>query len=76
LGSWYGGYTGSDSWRMSSGITEVHDRGDYYDVVNHSGSVYQCVKGREGMSGYTSGIYQNFVDQLGGTGAAIQIVAL
>jgi hypothetical protein len=64
LGSWYGGYAGSDSWRMNSGIEEVIDQGEYYDVVGYSGSVYKCYKSAEGMSGYTSGIYANYKKKL------------
>jgi hypothetical protein len=28
--SWYGGYGGSDSWRMNSGITKLIEEDDYY----------------------------------------------
>jgi len=64
LGSWYGGYAGSDSWRMNSGITQVIDQGDYYDVVGYSGSVYQCYKKAEGMSTYSAGVFEGYKKKL------------
>ena len=64
LGSWYGGYTGSDSWRMNSGIEKVIDQGDHYAVVGYSGSVYRCIKGAEGMSGYTGRVYEDYKNKL------------
>ena len=64
LGSWYGGYLGSDSWRMNSGITQVIDQGEYYDVVGYSGSVYQCYKSAEGMSAYTAGVFEGYKKEL------------
>ena len=44
LSSWYGGWAGSDSWRLSSGITEVEELEDSYIIKNESGSVYTCYK--------------------------------
>jgi hypothetical protein len=64
LGSWYGGWAGSDSWRMNSGIEQVIDQGDYYDVIGWSGSVYKCYKGAEGMSGYTTTVYEDYKKKL------------
>jgi hypothetical protein len=64
LGSWYGGFAGSDEWRMNSGIEKVIDQGTYYDVYGYSGSIYKCVKGAEGMSAYTSSVYENYKNKL------------
>ena len=50
LASWYGGYTTGDSWKLSSGITEVNDSGGYYALPQYSGSSYQCNKSAEHMS--------------------------
>ena len=36
--SWYGGYLGSDSWRMNSGITKVTENNDSYLFEGESGS--------------------------------------
>jgi hypothetical protein len=60
LASWYGGYTGSDSWKLSSGITSVINNEHTFDFHNVSGSVYSCDKKSYGMSGYTTGIYSTF----------------
>lgn len=73
LGSWYGGYAGSDSWRLSSGIESVTEEGDYYHVLNSSGSTYIIHKRNRGMSGYTAGIYRTFEKDLEGRGS-IRIV--
>ena len=63
LSSWYGGWAGSDSWRLSSGITEVEELEDSYIIKNESGSVYTCFKGRYGMSAYAMGILEDFKKQ-------------
>jgi hypothetical protein len=54
--NWYGGYTGSDSWKLSSGITETVEFDDRYEYTNHSGSLYICYKGCEGTSGYGASV--------------------
>lgn len=64
LGTWYGGYGGSDSWRLSSGVVSINEIDeDHYEVINHSGSTYICHKKAEGMGGYTSSIYAGFCKQ-------------
>ena len=63
LSSWYGGWAGSDSWRLSSGITEVEELEDSYIIKNESGSVYTCFKGRYGMSSYAMSILESFKKQ-------------
>ena len=63
LSSWYGGFAGSNSWRLSSGTTEVEELEDSYIIKNESGSVYTCYKRRYGMSSYTAGILEDFKKQ-------------
>ena len=36
MASWYGGYLGSDRWKLSSGITETIEHEDHYEFINHS----------------------------------------
>lgn len=57
---WYGGYAGSDSWKMNSGITEVKDMGNYYDFYGESGSVYHCNKQCEKMSMYMQSVLGSY----------------
>lgn len=64
VGSWYGGYGGSDSWRMSSGITKVVPQDNHYEVHNHSGSIYKLFKGAEGTSAYTGSVINNMIKRL------------
>ena len=63
LSSWYGGWAGSDSWRLSSGITEAEELEDSYIIKNESGSVYTCFKKRYGMSAYAMGVLEDFKKQ-------------
>ena len=49
FGSWRGSYTGSDSWRMNSGVTAVEVIGDYYMFNGSSGSIYKCHKKTYGI---------------------------
>lgn len=75
LASWYGGYTGGDSWKLSSGITRVDDMDNRYEFLNESGSLYICYKHSYGMSGYTSSIYANWLEQLADhPGATVELV--
>jgi len=55
--TWRGGYLVGDSWRFSSGITKIVEHDTYYEVHNQSGSIYQCKKGKQGMSAYTEAVY-------------------
>ena len=64
VGSWYGGYAGSDSWRMSSGICKVISQDDHYEVHNYSGSIYTLFKGAEGASAYTGSVLNNMATQI------------
>jgi hypothetical protein len=57
LASWYGGFAGSDTWKLSSGVTNVEDKGNYWLVHNESGSKYYCHKEAEGLSSLSYSIY-------------------
>lgn len=76
LSSWYGGFAGSDEWRMSSGVTEVVDKDDHYEIHNHSGSIYTCYKNSIGMSSYTSRVYNNYLEEMKKVGATMEVVEL
>jgi hypothetical protein len=66
--SWYGGYAGSDSWKMNSGIVKVESTDEtrfwnYYVFHGYSGSVYRCYKNCYGINGYGATVLQNFIDK-------------
>lgn len=50
LCSWYGGFAGSDYWKISSGNQSVIDCDKYLEVPQHSGTVYRLYKGAQHMS--------------------------
>lgn len=58
--SWYGGFSGSDSWKMSSAIKSIEEKTNHYEFFNESGSIYICNKEAYGMSFYTSSIFEGF----------------
>lgn len=72
LASWVGGYLGSDSWKMSSGITKIEECEGEYRVHNESGSIYLCRKGAQGMTGFASGVLANYQVRARAAGAAIE----
>lgn len=60
LASWYGGYLGSDSWRLSSGCLEPQDCGDHWSVPQTSGSVYRLLKYNEKISGLMQSVFDSY----------------
>lgn len=63
LGSWFGGYLGSDSWQLSSGTTGARRNQENKDTLEFpqcSGSTYICGSGSYGTNMYT----QSVLDQM------------
>ncbi len=60
LCSWYGGYCGSDEWRLSSGNLEPQDCGDHWKVPQTSGSVYQLLKANEKISAQMQNVFNSY----------------
>jgi hypothetical protein len=55
--SWYGGFAGSDSWKLNSGIMSVTlDDHNYFHFIGSSGSVYSCHKNGYGISNYGANV--------------------
>lgn len=71
---WYGGYLGSDSWKLNSGITKVTLKDNCYHFDGTSGSVYICHKNGYGASGYGSSVLQGMIDDAAKAGASIEII--
>lgn len=63
LCSWAGSYLYGSSWKLSSGIEDVTEKDGYYIMPQNSGSVYQCNKNLERVSGIMAGILNNLNEQ-------------
>ena len=61
---WYGGYGGSDSWKLNSGNFKEEEFDDRWEFTGYSGSVYICRKSAYGMSVYMGQVYQTWLDGL------------
>lgn len=57
-----------EAWRFSSGafsLNSLLDRGDYFEWVQESGSVYKLTKdGEDGFTYYTGSVMHNIVKKL------------
>lgn len=62
----YGGYLGSDTWRLNSGIAKVEETEEAFIFTGISGSIYKCYKASYGMSGYTASVYDGLQGRLKG----------
>lgn len=72
--TWSGGYAGSDSWKMNSGITEANLVNSEWEFVGYSGSVYRCGISRYGTTGYGGHVLQTFIDQMPSQNATMEIM--
>lgn len=62
-GGWSGGYLGSDSWRVNSGIVDVQENEEgYWDFVGSSGAVYRCWKESEFTRMNNAGVVNRLVE--------------
>jgi len=57
---WYGGFAGSDSWQLNSGITNVRIDGIHYEFDSYSGSTYFCHHNSYGMTSLQNSILANW----------------
>lgn len=62
FGTWFGGYTRGDEWRLNSGCVKLTDDGDYYTAAGFSGSVYKLYKNCEGTSAWSAGVLRGIID--------------
>lgn len=65
LAGWYGGFCGSNSWRLSSGITTVEADPDYPEQTHYhqsSGSTYICSKHNYKFSSMTSNMFSTWTE--------------
>lgn len=71
---WYGGYAGSDRWKLNSGITKVTQDENFYYFDGSSGSVYQCHKETYGANMYGQGVLNNIIENSSKDGTIVEIL--
>lgn len=72
--TWVGGYTGSDAWKMNSGITGATMTDGRWEFAGHSGSIYSCHEHSYGVTGYGSHVLANFQEEAKGVDAEITVM--
>ena len=75
FGSWAGGYTDGDRWKINSGISSVEEDADHYYFMGYSGSCYKCHKKRYGiMTSFSHSVLDNLVDKASEASIGIDIL--
>ena len=60
---WYGGFAGSNSWKLNSGITTTRKVDEWFEFDGYSGSTYRCHPNNYHMSGLMQGVYTAWMKQ-------------
>mgnify|MGYP000199316836 CR=1 FL=1 len=60
---WYGGFAGSDTWQLNSGITQIREKDGVFEFDGYSGSTYYCAYNSYGMNSYMYAVLQNWVNK-------------
>lgn len=71
---WYGGYAGSDSWKLNSGITKVSYKEKVFSFEGSSGSVYECLANCYGTNMYGMSVLQNMIANAAKNAITIEIL--
>ncbi len=76
LASWYGGFAGSNSWKLSSGTLDAFFDEEYgvYHFPQHTGSIYICHPKVYGMSMHTAGVLDSWVRALKDTDGTMEVM--
>lgn len=61
--SWSGGYSGSDSWKLNSGIVRATLVDQRWEFDGSSGSVYSCHKDSYGTNSYGGRVLSNLINK-------------
>jgi hypothetical protein len=71
---WFGGWAGSDSWKLNSGITRAYEDGHCFMFDGSSGSTYACHKATYGTNMYGHGVLQNMIANAAKNAITIEIL--
>lgn len=76
FGSWYGGFAGSNSWKMNSGITQAIPRFDDNTIIfqGASGSSYACHDQAYGLSMYSRGVLEGIKEHMETKGVTLELM--
>lgn len=74
LGSWYGGFGGSNSWRLSSGCLTPEIDGDSIVWPQSSGSTYEVSLKNIGASSYTQNVLASYIDEAEKANISLEVV--
>jgi hypothetical protein len=72
----YGGYLGSDTWKLSSVIESIKEDDEGFIVLCQSGSTYMLHKQAYGMSNYMSMILSGWAEEANKPESTIKIEIL
>lgn len=73
---WVGGYSGTDSWRLNSGVQDIEICPNHVRVYGYSGSCYCIHKVQVHMSAYGSKVLSGIVEQASTIGATVEYITL
>lgn len=80
LGGWYGGFAGSDNWRLNSGIVAVEpvpNRDGWLNFKGGSGSEYHCHPNNYSCSSLMMQVIKGWEDQaLNLPGYSVRILSI
>ena len=75
FGTWAGGYTTGDSWRLNSGVDWVEAKGPLLIFHGSSGSVYEVHKDMYGYTSWTGSVLEGWKnDYDNGRGPKLEIL--
>ena len=74
LAGWSGGYLDGDSWKLSSGVNNIEEDGDYWLFHNYSGSIYKCHKNAQGTTILSGAKYAEYEKHCKKAGANFETI--
>lgn len=76
FGSWSGGYSSGESWRINSGTIDIKDEGDSYLVTGFSGSQYKLSKEVNYIRPYNKSVLNDMIAELRSYGHKADIISI
>lgn len=74
--SWDGAFAIGEQWQLNSGCVQIFPRGDVYDVLGYSGSIYRIRNEQGSLNSYTRMMYDKIVKQLSDAGVPVKEISL